>query len=128
MDFALRRMLCVLTMLPAFAAATDFFDPTRPPPAFMPHTGSAPAAEAVEPDLVLQAVQRTPQRASALINGHRVDVGQRIGAYQLVRLGADQAELASPAGTRILRLSIEVKRERTRSDAGTRGVQGEKKK
>lgn len=80
--------------------AEPFFDPTRPPPAFLPPelqvrvAASAPA----EPPLVLQAILQSPQRKAALISGRTVEVGQVIRGYRLQELDSSFARLLGPHG------------------------------
>lgn len=80
--------------------AESFFDPTRPPQAFLPPelqvrvAASAPA----EQPLILQAILQSPQRKAALISGRTVEVGQTIGGYRLQALGSSFAQLLGPRG------------------------------
>lgn len=109
MAFAVRCALLLLCGVLPVARAAEFHDPTRPAPAFLPGAASAPAAQA-EDVFALEAVQRTAKRATAIIAGKRVAIGDKVGAWQLESLGADSAVLVGPGGRRVLRVADKVKR------------------
>ena len=85
--------------------AEPFFDPTRPPEAFLtPELQAVSKARLTAPVLVLESVLLSPQRKAALINGQRVELGQRIGEYRLEALGNAYARLLGPRGVITLKL------------------------
>ncbi len=89
------RLLKCLVLIPVLAQAAPFQDPTRPPAEFLlSGTASAPVSE----PLVLQSVLLAPQRQIAIINGQRVEVGQKIRGMELLSLSEKQAVLQGPQG------------------------------
>jgi len=87
------------------AWADSFYDPTRPPPAFLPPAMQQSAASApVEKPLELQSILLAPQRKIAVINGQSLKPGQSIRGYQLLSLGSSEARLLGPDGIITLKL------------------------
>ncbi|WP_018609060.1 hypothetical protein [Uliginosibacterium gangwonense] len=107
---------------PVFAQSSGFYDPTRPPAAFLPGAPTAASSAAIEAPLVLQSVLLSPQRKSAVISGQSVAIGQSIRGYQLRSLGPSQAQLYGSNGMIILKL-LPVPRQNT---ARTPAVEPEK--
>ena len=85
----------------ALVQAAPFQDPTRPAPAFLPST--AASTPAVTP-LVLQSILLGPQRRIAIINGQRLEIGQKIRGLELIALTSTQAILQGPQGRITLHL------------------------
>lgn len=94
-------LLCCAS--PLLLAGT-FYDPTRPPPAFMPSASQSAASAPVEKPLVLQSVLLSPQRKLALISGQSLKIGQSIRGYQLQSLSNSEARLLGPNGILVLKL------------------------
>lgn len=116
--------LLILAMLcaPVFAQNNGFYDPTKPPAAFLPGAPTAASSATQEAPLVLQSVLLSPQRKAAIINGQSIALGQSIRGYQLRSLGPSQALLYGPKGTITLKL-LPVPRQNT---ARTPAVEPEK--
>lgn len=97
-----RRWLWLAMLLGTAAAArADLPDPTRPPARF-----AAPEAAAAAEGPVLQSVLLPRQgRASAVIDGQRVGVGERYDGARLTRVTESEAVLVGPAGRRVLQLT-----------------------
>lgn len=76
-------------------------DPTRPATAVdLPGAGEAAAPTG------LQAVVLRPNGKSiAIINGHSVAVGDKVGDARLVSVSATEAVLAGPGGREVLKLA-----------------------
>jgi MSHA biogenesis protein MshK len=76
-------------------------DPTRPtdPSQFFGSTSTANSA-----DLMLQSVLFAPERRVAVINGTRLQEGDRIGSARVVRIQDSQVLLETSRGMRTLRL------------------------
>lgn len=98
-----------VVILLAFALPTNITlaasvpDPTRPAALFQ--TGTAPDAGPPAAALVLQSTLVSPQQRSAIINGQRYRIGDRIGDARLVAIGPGWVQLSTPAGNARLRLS-----------------------
>lgn len=105
------------------AAQAPTADPTRPPAAL--DAAAAATAKAVPPAAGLQTIiRRQGAKPVAVINGETVELGGKIGAATLVRLGDAEAVLQGPQGREVLRLTpnAEVRRPAqgsARSDPGT---------
>ncbi|MFT3734139.1 MAG: hypothetical protein QM776_03805 [Rhodocyclaceae bacterium] len=124
----LKSFVIAVLCLPLWAGAAEFHDPTRPAPAFLPGASSAPQSTEAAEAFALEAVQRSSRRATALINGRRLVVGDHIGAYRLESLGADTAVLVSPSGRRVLRVAAAVKKQDKKLEAASsKPVEGERK-
>lgn len=97
-----RRWLWLAMLLGTAAAArADLPDPTRPPARF-----AAPEAAAAAEGPVLQSVLLPRQgRASAVIDGRRVSVGEQFDGARLTQVSESEAVLVGPAGRRVLRLT-----------------------
>jgi len=100
----LKILVLALLCAPAFAQNNGFYDPTKPPAAFLPGAPSVASSATLETPLVLQSVLLSPQRKVAIINGQNVALGQSIRGYQLRNLGPSQAQLYGPKGTITLKL------------------------
>ena len=76
-------------------------DPTRPsdPSQFF---GSNPTPNPV--DMMLQSILVAPERRVVVINGIRLQEGDRIGSARVVRIQDSQVLLETSRGTRTLRL------------------------
>ncbi len=85
------------------ARATTLTNAPGPLEAATNPPSAEPAAPKTAP-LKLQAIILNPRRPSALISGKTVFVGDRIGEWRVIALGADSAKLAGPAGTKVLYL------------------------
>lgn len=100
------RSVVVLCLLAAGAAAAESLsDPTRPPG----NIAGAALEAGSDGGLRLQSVL-SPQggRASAIINGKVVRVGDRVGEARLVRLNETEAVLQGPNGMERLFLVPDV--------------------
>lgn len=98
-------VMLLLVCASVASRADSFYDPTRPPPAFLPPAMQPAAASApAEKPLVLQSILLSPQRKIAIISGQSVKVGQSIRGYQLLSLGSSEAQLQGPSGILILKL------------------------
>ncbi len=69
---------------------------TPPPSVEPPRPKPAP--------LKLQAIIFNPRRPSAVISGKTMFLGDRIGEWRLMAIGANTAKLTGPAGTNVLSL------------------------
>lgn len=98
-------LFLLLSVGTAWAAESDFHDPTRPPDLWL--RGSQPTtadSAPVETPLVLQSIMLSAQRKAALISGQPVMLGQSIRGYRLESLTAKTAVLYGPKGTITLKL------------------------
>lgn len=100
----LKILILAVLCAPVFAQNSGFYDPTKPPAAFLPGTPTAQSSATLETPLVLQSVLLSPQRKAAIINGQSIALGQSIRGYQLRNLGPSQAQLSGPKGTITLKL------------------------
>lgn len=78
-------------------------DPTRP--AILRQAEAAPGAEP-RAGLLLQSTLVSPRQRSAIINGQRYRIGDRIGAARIEAIGPGWVRLATPTGPSELRLSF----------------------
>lgn len=98
-------LLCGLWAGSATAQAASVGDPTRPPASFL--DGASAAID--EGGLRLQSVLSPRSgKATAIISGQMVRVGERIGEARLVRLSETEAVLRGPRGVERLFLTPEV--------------------
>lgn len=86
------------------AAEPALADPTRPP--------AGRAAPAREAPLVLSAIFWAPERASAVVDGRRVGVGDGVGAFVVDAIERDAVRLRGAGGFVELRLAERVRRPR----------------
>lgn len=98
--------------LGAALAQSTLSDPTRPPP-LLEASAAADAKVSVGAAAAagLQTIIRRPGRKPvAVINGEAVELGGKVGAARLVRLGDNEAVLQGPEGKEVLRLTPNVRR------------------
>lgn len=106
------RALLALCLLPAChtaAAQAALPDPTRPPPGLQAAAAaSAPVAEALVLQSVLQGPGRTP---AAVISGQLVPLGSRLAGasseWRLTRISDSAVQLTGPQGSTTLKLMPE---------------------
>ena len=89
----------------AVAVDSELGDPTRPPAARV-------AAAEVAPALVLQAIFWAPERPAAVLDGRRVSVGDRVGAFVVDQIEREAVRLRGAGGFVELRLAARVRRTR----------------
>lgn len=93
--------LALLAACGSAAGEAPLPDPTRPPARF-----AAPAGVAAAEGPVLQSVRLPRQgRASAVIDGRQVLLGERFADARLERVSETEAVLVGPAGRQVLRLT-----------------------
>lgn len=95
--------LSVALLLGGPAAASGVPDPTRP--AVAPVMGEVDDASTERPPLVLQSTLVSPRQRSAIINGQRYRVGDRVGDARIEAIAPGSVRLSTPAGRAELRLS-----------------------
>ncbi len=83
------------------ATAGTFNDPTRP---MQPSQFFGDSAAVNLDQLMLQSILYAPQRRIAVINGTRLQEGDRIGTARVVRIEAARVLLETSGGMRTLRL------------------------
>ncbi|MCU0869441.1 MAG: hypothetical protein MUF30_07520 [Burkholderiales bacterium] len=86
------------------ACAEALPDPLQPPASMRAPAVASDAAAATDSELVLQSVLLADDRRIALVNGRSLQVGDRLGAWRLVRIGDADATLRGPDGERVLAL------------------------
>jgi len=98
------RTFMTTLMLLGLCAGIDAWalnDPTRPTdPSHYFGSSSTPAPDA----LMLQSILFAPERRIAVINGMRVQEGDRVGSARVVNIQDSQVLLETSRGTRTLRL------------------------
>jgi len=99
-----RRLILPLLLLAAAAAQAQLADPTRPADVATGTTAGAGAA-APAPSGLQSILRRTQGKPAALIDGRIVELGGRVGAARLVRVGEDYVVLRGPQGSETLRLT-----------------------
>ncbi|HLH56364.1 MAG TPA: hypothetical protein VKY92_22445, partial [Verrucomicrobiae bacterium] len=67
-------------------------------------TNAAPPLEAAPPPLKLQSIVYSPRRASALINGRVLFVGDRIRDFKIAAIHSEEVVLIGPGRTNVLSL------------------------
>jgi MSHA biogenesis protein MshK len=92
------------SLLPALCLAEELPDPTRPPAEV-----AAPQEQAsAHKESGLQSVIISPTRRAAIINGHTVVLGSKVGDAKLVEISESSVVLQGPQGRRVLALFPEV--------------------
>lgn len=94
-----------LLLATAASAAGEVPDPTRP-------AISAPvvtdASESAPAPMVLQSTLISPQQRSAIIDGRRYRIGERVGDARLAAIEPGVVRLSGPMGNSELRLSYSI--------------------
>lgn len=93
-------LLAAAWVLPAAAQGQP--DPTRPPSMVLSPAATSSAEEGG--GLELQSVLIAPDRRAAVIGGHTVPLGGRVGGYTLTAVRDSEVSLSGPEGVRVLRL------------------------
>ncbi len=101
----LAAVLSVLVLISGVGHAAPVPDPTRPAIVAGAATTAA-AANAPDSALVLQSTMVSPRQRSAIINGRRFRLGERIGDAQIEAIGPGWVQLSTPTGRIELRLSF----------------------
>ncbi len=101
-------LLAMLSLL-FLTGATTLTDPTRPPDILIP----AAKKLLIPGSMQLTAVFIYPDRRFAVINGHSVSVGEKIGEYTIINIQHDTVELKGlQDSSKVLTLLPSVKRAR----------------
>ena len=107
-------VLAVLLFVAASALAqtdmANIADPTRPPAGFLAGEANAEAAEAVTGPVLQSVLIPKNGRPLAVIDGHQVRLGERLGERRLVRLSEREAVLDGPLGIERLQLTPGVEK------------------
>ena len=96
---------CVAAATLLVGASAELVDPTMPP--------RHAVAGSVAPALRLQAIVRAPDREFAVIDGQRVEPGDRVGVWSVVEIRRDSVRLRDGERELALRLAPEIRREST---------------
>lgn len=97
-----------LFLISTNALAAPFADPTRPP-SFTPSSEAAPASRPR-----LESVLIAPDRRIAVIDGQRVQLGERFRGGQVVRISESEVVIRSGQASETLKLFPQVdKKNRT---------------
>ncbi len=96
-----------LLALPSIALAIELRDPTQPPAAASRPLASLPGMVAPAPaPLVLQSVLTgSGRRASVIINGRVVELGEAFDQMRLMQVTESRATLTGPRGSTVLALT-----------------------
>lgn len=95
--------LCTIFALPVLAfAAGEVPDPTRPA---ISVPFAADASEDVPAPMVLQSTLVSPLQRTAIIDGRRYRIGERVGDARLTSIEPGVVRLSGPTGSTELRLS-----------------------
>lgn len=96
-----------LLALSNIALAAELRDPTQPPAAAARPVASLPGVAAPAPaPLVLQSVLTGPgRRASVIINGRVVELGEAFDHLRLMQVTESRATLTGPRGSTVLALT-----------------------
>ncbi|TXT24521.1 MAG: hypothetical protein FD134_1472 [Gallionellaceae bacterium] len=98
----LPSVFCILVSALCYAEALP--DPTRPPAEF----GASPTQAGTPQESGLQSLIISPARRAAIINGHTVELGGRLGDSKLVEVSESSVVLQGPQGRRTLALFPDV--------------------
>lgn len=90
-------------------------DPTRPPDAAAVGVDQEGYSGPVLHSVFLPAHGGGKTRPAALINGQRIEVGQRLGEWRLVSVNESSATLVGPEGRQVLHLTPGVDKTRPAS-------------
>lgn len=102
----LRALALLATTLAAAPTLARIPDPTRPAVAMPPPAADGATVDAPAPALVLQSTLVSPRQRSAIINGQRYRLGERVGDARIEAIGRGWVRLATPTGRQELRLSF----------------------
>jgi len=86
------------------ACAQALSDPTRPPDAFRPPLGSAPAAPVASQFSSQPVVILSSDRRQITINGQTAKIGGRLGNAKVIRISDAEVVLQSTDGTETIKL------------------------
>ena len=94
-------LLIAVCLAASQALALD--DPTRPAGLRAAHVPAATTPQ--RPAWRLQSILVSPHRRVAVINGHSVAPGERVGGARVTRIGVDRVYLRTAAG-RVIQLQL----------------------
>lgn len=97
--------LCLMSLLGVThcVLAQELRDPTRPPGIVMLPAGSVVGAPP-STGLQLQSVRISAHRASAIISGQQVRVGDQVGSNRVIAISENDVTLRGPDGVQTLKL------------------------
>ncbi|MBS3935613.1 MAG: hypothetical protein KGZ43_05520 [Sulfuritalea sp.] len=110
-----RRLILALALLAPVCVLAQSVDPTRP----ALDVGSAAVPGLAAPGAAggLQSIiQRRGAKPAALIDGQVVELGGRVGAARLVRIGEDFVVLRGAQGSETLRLTPGVEKKAVKKE------------
>lgn len=93
--------LCLLNVTQA-ARAQELRDPTRPPDIVTLPVGSIGVVPST--GLQLQSVRISAHRASAIISGQQVRIGDQVGNNRVIAISENDVTLRGPNGVQTLKL------------------------
>lgn len=100
-----KSLINMFGLVALFGAAPVFaLDPTRPPAGRVATDAPAEASATLH----LQAILRGPERASAVINGQNLKVGDRLGDARLVAVRPHSVVIVRQGQQQELRLSTPI--------------------
>lgn len=102
-------------------AAQGLPDPTRPPAALDVAGATDPAAGQAGLQTI---IRRAGAKPAAVIAGHYVELGGKVGEARLVKVGEDRVELRGAAGVEVLFLTPTVEKKMPVPAAPTKGRKG----
>lgn len=122
----MRFLLLSLLLVTGAVAADALPDPTRPPPSY----AAAPQdGEVIDAGPRLQSVMLPKGgKATALISGQLVRLGDKVGDGRLVRLTEGEAVIVGPQGVQRLRLTPDVEKVMIQEKSGNKRPGGQRKR
>lgn len=103
-----------LALWASVAVAQGLQDPTRPPAVMSSDSQTAAASGPI-----LQSVLISQQRVEAIINGHTVRVGDRVGEARVLRITANEVMLRNEAGVQTLKIFPDIQKHQNSGRAAT---------
>lgn len=123
---SLKALLVVagtLFALPADSLAADLRDPTQPPAAAPRPAATLPGTAAAPAPLVLQSVLTgSGRRASVIINGRVVELGEAFDQMRLTQVTDSRATLTGPRGSTVLALTPNADKQLAAAPAAERAA------
>ena len=121
------RVACVVVLLMtgdmSIAWASDLIDPTRPPASLGIFRGDDGGVD-IDSGPILQSVLISPGRRIAIISGHAVQVGEKVGDATVVKIADDEVTMRSGTKMETLKIFPGIEKKPTSESARPKSIIG----